>query len=635
VGGGGGVTDHGALTGLSDDDHPQYLNNARGDARYDASGTAASAVSAHAGAADPHTGYQRESEKGAASGYASLDSGTKVPITQVPTGTSGTTVALGNHAHGGVYDPAGTAAAGDSAHTSAGDPHPQYATPAEHALIDHTGIPGVGGGGGSGLVGVYNVKDYGAVGDGTSDDTAEIQAALAAGAGAIVFVPEGIYKISADLEVPANTTLSGNGTIRQDTRGQAGVTIMGSGVTIDGITLLGTASVYTANEDAITATGTSAASPWTDITIRNVTAQTWGRHAVHLKYIDGFEVASCYLYDLYYSGVMVLSGANGRIHANRIDDLHGTADRYGIALTYGGTESATDPSTRDCVVDSNVITRVMWEAMDTHGGFNITFSNNVVSGCKAGISLNPGTTTSPTQIICIGNTVDGGTDVYSASRWGFQLVGKSAAIPASGVSLVGNTFHRCAEVYLRFTRGTIVNGNTMSEANGRGVFLYEHNTNFTISNNVIIDAWSDSSAASATAIATANGGAGSNIGIIHGNQMVRGSKTATYVNKYGALLNADPGNAFTVYGNDFSTAETTGITGTTVHRMPQFATESDLNSRPNAVSAASVLNTLGLGTNIVDGSATPGTYWQRWTGTQAAYDALGTYDQNTLYVVVG
>jgi hypothetical protein len=29
-----GVTDHGALTGLSDDDHPQYFNTARGDARY-------------------------------------------------------------------------------------------------------------------------------------------------------------------------------------------------------------------------------------------------------------------------------------------------------------------------------------------------------------------------------------------------------------------------------------------------------------------------------------------------------------------------------------------------------------------------------------------------------------------------
>lgn len=28
------ITDHGALTGLTDDDHPQYLNNARGDVRY-------------------------------------------------------------------------------------------------------------------------------------------------------------------------------------------------------------------------------------------------------------------------------------------------------------------------------------------------------------------------------------------------------------------------------------------------------------------------------------------------------------------------------------------------------------------------------------------------------------------------
>lgn len=34
TGGGGGVTDHGALTGLADDDHTQYHNDARGDSRY-------------------------------------------------------------------------------------------------------------------------------------------------------------------------------------------------------------------------------------------------------------------------------------------------------------------------------------------------------------------------------------------------------------------------------------------------------------------------------------------------------------------------------------------------------------------------------------------------------------------------
>lgn len=37
-GGGGGVTDHGALTGLGDDDHTHYHTDARGDARYSALG---------------------------------------------------------------------------------------------------------------------------------------------------------------------------------------------------------------------------------------------------------------------------------------------------------------------------------------------------------------------------------------------------------------------------------------------------------------------------------------------------------------------------------------------------------------------------------------------------------------------
>jgi hypothetical protein len=58
TGGGAGVSDHGALTGLNDDDHTQYHTDARGDARYsllghahsgtyDPAGTASSAVSTH------------------------------------------------------------------------------------------------------------------------------------------------------------------------------------------------------------------------------------------------------------------------------------------------------------------------------------------------------------------------------------------------------------------------------------------------------------------------------------------------------------------------------------------------------------------------------------------------------------
>ena len=54
-GGGSGVTDHGALTGLVPD--------------------------------DDHTQYQKESEKGATSGYASLDGSTLVPVAEMATGT--------------------------------------------------------------------------------------------------------------------------------------------------------------------------------------------------------------------------------------------------------------------------------------------------------------------------------------------------------------------------------------------------------------------------------------------------------------------------------------------------------------------------------------------------------------------
>lgn len=103
---------------------------------YDPAGTASSAITTHEAAADPHTGYQKESEKAAVNGYASLDGTTKIPIAQVPTGTSGTTVALGNHAHAGVYDPAGTASTAVANHAAAADPHTGYQLESEKAQVN-------------------------------------------------------------------------------------------------------------------------------------------------------------------------------------------------------------------------------------------------------------------------------------------------------------------------------------------------------------------------------------------------------------------------------------------------------------------------------------------------------------------
>ena len=59
---------------------------------------------------------------------------------------------------------------------------------------------------------VFNVKDYGAVGDGVADDTAEIQAAIdAAGAYGHVYIPSGTYMLSDSLKVFKNIRMTGEG----------------------------------------------------------------------------------------------------------------------------------------------------------------------------------------------------------------------------------------------------------------------------------------------------------------------------------------------------------------------------------------------------------------------------------------
>jgi len=46
----------------------------------------------------------------------------------------------------------------------------------------------------------FNVKDYGAVGDGIADDTVAIQAAVDVADGGVILLPPGVYNITGALE---------------------------------------------------------------------------------------------------------------------------------------------------------------------------------------------------------------------------------------------------------------------------------------------------------------------------------------------------------------------------------------------------------------------------------------------------
>lgn len=86
--------DHGTLAGLADDDHPQYHNDARGDLRYDALGTAAAAVAAHAAAGDPHPTYLTTAEGNAA--YAPIAKGVTNGDSHDHSGGDGAQIAYGS-----------------------------------------------------------------------------------------------------------------------------------------------------------------------------------------------------------------------------------------------------------------------------------------------------------------------------------------------------------------------------------------------------------------------------------------------------------------------------------------------------------------------------------------------------------
>ena len=99
---------------------------------------------------------------------------------------------------------------------------PREAAPGGHELWLHNGFGGAPGFGAPLKVRVaarevwpttrFNVRDFGAKADETSDDTAAFAAALAkvgAHGGGVVFVPRGTYKITGKLVIPARTTLRG------------------------------------------------------------------------------------------------------------------------------------------------------------------------------------------------------------------------------------------------------------------------------------------------------------------------------------------------------------------------------------------------------------------------------------------
>jgi len=136
-----------------------------------------------------------------------------------------------------------------------------------------------------------NVKDFGAVGDGVTDDTAAIQAALSNGAGTVI-APAGTYLLTSSVIIYSNTKLIGDG---------YGSTIFQEG---------GSAADFTisllVNENYNSATGNESihieginfkGKNSTPITDGSVTASIIGIGGVYLGYCTNAKISQCYAQD--------------------------------------------------------------------------------------------------------------------------------------------------------------------------------------------------------------------------------------------------------------------------------------------------------------------------------------------------
>jgi glycerophosphoryl diester phosphodiesterase len=180
----------------------------------------------------PAVMFQPVNQRGLPGGYPTLDGSGRVPRNQLPAdlgGGEGPGPGVEISGNNTDIQPLGTRSAGSSG--KAADASHIHEMPALHQLKPPTTAVNAGGQRltdladgvqptdaatvgqiGQSVLGWLNVKDkaYGAKGDGTTDDTAAIQAAINACApGGIIYIPHGRYRTSAPLVVPPTVTVRG------------------------------------------------------------------------------------------------------------------------------------------------------------------------------------------------------------------------------------------------------------------------------------------------------------------------------------------------------------------------------------------------------------------------------------------
>lgn len=324
-----------------------------------------------------------------------------------------------------------------------------------------------------------NVVDFGAVGNGTTNDTAAFQAALDAAAtqgGGIVFVPAGSYLLTAAIAIGALTTLLGEGNasrliFSQTGSPNAGITITAvSDVAVRDLFIDHDGGTAASTKSAIHVDASSAGANFLFADLHIIDAAQDGIRIVGKAAIKtNAKVARCTVDGAKRHGIEFAEDCSGSVaFACRIKDANGDTSKHGQGLFCSG--SGSNP-TVGCSFTGNIVEGC--ENGIRMQGINNAATGNLVSGCLIdGIRLRG------TAITATGNQVTGCTEQGIKSENGTDH------------TITGNVVTGCSEdgIMVRYTdaqpTGVSITGNTVTGNTQNGIRVYG-GTDITITGNTV------------------------------------------------------------------------------------------------------------------------------------------------------
>lgn len=255
---------------------------------------------------------------------------------------------------------------------------------------------------------MLNVKDYGALGDGTTLDTTAVNNAISAlpATGGTVYFPQGKYKLGATPITKPNVTFMGDGagatTIWHSSIGANtnAISVTANGFAAKGITFEGPSTIYVLNETCISFTGSNTSSRRVGLTVKDCEFTKYGGYCVFGKFATNVLIENNFIHDTGGAGILFMSSDNGAYLHNRVKtiSLDNGSNAYGLGLTHDSLGYNADPYAssngrltanpfcRGWNVSFNEVEDIAWEGIDCHGGYEVQIIGNRVYNTKHGIS---------------------------------------------------------------------------------------------------------------------------------------------------------------------------------------------------------------------------------------------------------